>query len=223
MVDKNHRDGDPMSLPSSMPSQTPESFMQELTGYPSPLSIILCTDAITKTRLLGMLANLAPGAVFYLDTDLLYAGSTNAGLCRRHDRTTIYCPEQNTWHRDLADVMSAASASKKTTVIIDSLNGVYEIFGRPDSAMSANTHIMALASLAGQADSSVIVGAVVRKRQAHQLADASDAKDTDRVNTTTEEWVLYPSGRQVPRIAKSKTYLLGGTRTSPLLGRITMQ
>lgn len=223
MVDKNHKNSESVSSPSPMSSQTPESFMQELAGYPSSLSIILCTDAITKTRFLGTLANLAPGAVFYLDTDLLYTGSTDAGLCKRHDRTTIYRPEQNTWHRDLADVMSAASASKKMTVIIDSLNGAYEIFGRPDSAMSANTHIMALASLVGQAGSSVIVGAVVRKRQAHQPADASKTKDADRVNATVEQWILYPSGRQVPRMAKSKTYLLGGTRTSPLLGRITMQ
>lgn len=210
---------------SSQPPQhtTPESFMQKLADHAS-LSIILCTDSIKKTRFLRMLTNLASESVFYLDTDLLYTGCTNAGLCKNHTHTTIYCPDQATWHRNLADVISVVSTSKGMTVIIDSLNGVYEMFEGHDSAISANTHIMALASLAVQAGSSVIVSAMVKKRKAKQQDYTShthsEKKDTRVIKTTIEEWILYPSGRQIPKIAELDTFLLKGTRTSPLLVKI---
>ena len=200
------------------------------------LNIILCADPIKKTRFLGMLADTATEPVCYLDTDLLYAGCTNAGLYKSNEHTTTLCPDHNTWHHDLACTISKAS-SKKMMVVIDSLNGVYEMFGGPNAAMSANAHIMILASLAAQSGSSVVIGAVVRKRHndafemtAHEKKGEGEdtykrmpsyAKSDTRVektsDPTTNVWVLHPSGRRVPKIAKSRTYLLKGTASDPSL------
>ena len=207
-VDKNHDDYDP---PASL---SPESLIQKLADQGS-LSIILCASPIRKTRFLGMLADLSPGPVSYVDTDLLYAGCTRAGLYKGRGHITLICPDQKTWRRDLAGLISAAS-SERTTVIIDSLNGIYEMFGGPDSAMSANSQIMALASLARQAGSSVVVGAMVRRKKGQRRGDAAARSATDA--EAAVEWSTHPGGRQIPRMAES--YLLGGTTAYPSLARV---
>lgn len=212
------------------------------------LSIILCADSIRKTRFLGMLADMTTEPVCYLDTDLLYAGCTKAGLCRANQNTTILCPDGNTWHRDLARTISKAS-SKKMMIVIDSLNGVYEMFGGPNAAMSANAHIMVLASLAAQSGSSVVMGAVARKRRGEISdttnekgpkggndgdGDGDDSSEHPSSNTkkdtlmgkmpnhTGGSWVMHPGGRRVPKIAKSRTYLLKGTSDDPTLTATTL-
>ena len=213
MMDKNHSNG-------KMASYTPQSFMRQLTA---PLNIILCTDATKKTRLLGLLSDLAPNRVLYVDTDMLYAGCVHAGLYNNKDHITIYCPDQNTWHRTITDIICQVSISK-TVVIIDSLNGVYEMFGKSDSAMSANAHIMSITSLARQAGSSVIMGAMVRRKNNRRKTD-NDTSQHDHTNDSTcrtsiEEYILSPSGRQIPKIAQNHTLFLEGTRLNPLLCNI---
>ena len=223
-MDKNHggagrkeseREGRP--LPSA-PSHA-ELLARRLTGREAPpLSVILCTGAAAKTRFLRTAAGAAAGSVLYMDTDLLYAGCARAGLGRIRDCTTLVCPDQDTWHRDLASAISASSAGRMT-VIIDSLNGVYEMYGGADSAMTANTHIMALASLAGQAGSAVIVGVRVRRRMGMKAngfggggkggeGGGGTAHAAQPTAAAAGEWVLQPGGRQVPRMAADSTYLL---------------
>ena len=230
MMDKNHdgaggRESGQGQPPPSAPSRA-ELLARRLTGREAPpLSVILCTGAAAKTRFLRATADAAAGPVLYIDTDLLYAGCARAGLGRIRDCTTLVCPDQDTWHSDLASAMSASSAGRMT-VIIDSLNGIYGMYGGADSAMTANTHIMALASLAGQAGSAVIVGARVRRRSGSTGAKGSSggavsgskrtgggadegaAHAAQPTAATAGEWVLHPGGRQVPRMAADSTYLL---------------
>lgn len=218
MMDKNHggaggresRQGQPSP---SAPSHA-ELLARRLTGQEAPpLSVILCTGAAAKTRFLRTAADAAAGSVLYMDTDLLYAGCARAGLGRIRDCTTLVCPDQDTWHSDLASAISASSAGRMT-VIIDSLNGIYEMYGGADSAMTANTHIMALASLAGQAGSAVIVGVRVRRRGSMRAngfggnGSGGAAHAVQPAAATAVEWVLHPGGRQVPRMAADSTYLL---------------
>ncbi len=204
---------------NKMISYTPQSFMSQLTA---PISIILCTDAIKKTRLFGMLSDLAPNRVLYLDTDMLYTGCVYAGLYKNKDHTTIHCPDQDTWHRTVTDIIHQASITK-TVVIIDSLNGVYELFGKSDSAMSANTHIMSIASLARQAGSSVIVGAMIRRKNSRKTSNNTSHNHTNNDKDTLkvfEEYVLHPSGRQIPKITPHHTLFLEGTRLHPLITNV---
>ena len=207
MMDKNHGGaggGESGREQPSAPSHA-ELLARRLTGQEAPpLSVILCTGAAAKTRFLRTAADAAAGSVLYMDTDLLYAGCAGAGLGRIRDCTALVCPDQDTWHSDLASAISASSAGRMT-VIIDSLNGIYEMYGGADSAMTANTHIMALASLAGQAGSAVIVGVRVRRRGS---MGANGFADGGGGAATAVEWVLHPGGRQVPRMAADSTYLL---------------
>lgn len=223
---------------ASLPSPETESFMQEMVaGRGAVLNIILCTDAIRKTRFLVALADMAPGPVCYVDTDLLYAGCMMAGLHKRRKDMTILCPDQDTWHESLAGIISTASVSSsppptgRMTIVLDSLNGIYEMFGGADAAMSANTHIMAMASLAGQAGSSVIIGARAKKRrQRHGSSDGAGDRNPNGSKTgkngaatyadKEEEWATHPGGRQIPKMFGVRSYLLEGTGESPLLVRL---
>lgn len=231
-MDKNHggaggkgsgQEGQPSP---SAPSHA-ELLARRLTGREGPpLSVILCTGAAAKTRFLRAAAGATAGSVLYMDTDLLYAGCARAGLGRIRDCTTLVCPDQDTWHRDLASAISASSAGRMT-VIIDSLNGIYEMYGGADSAMTANTHIMALASLAGQAGSAVIVGVRVRRRMSMKAngfggsgGSGEAAHAAQPTAATAGEWVLHPGGRQVPRMAADSTYLLPPEGTDAPPGKV---
>lgn len=203
--------------------------IKELTGR-AALSVILCGSPARKTRLLGTIADTAPGPVSYVDTDLLYAGCARSGLCKIHAHTTLLCPDRDTWHRDLAGVISAVSQpssqptpqpAEKATVIIDSLNGVYEMFCGSNAAMAANAHLMILGSLARQAGSSVVIGAVAKKRRVGVSADSDGTADADAYGTregTAGEWVMRPGGRQIPRVAD--TYMLREADGGALLVRL---
>jgi len=219
MMDKNHGGAGGKEFGQGQPSPPAPSHAEllarRLTGREAPpLSVILCTGAAAKTRFLRTAADAAAGPVLYMDTDLLYAGCAGAGLGRIRDCTTLVCPDQDTWNRDLASAISASSTGRMT-VIIDSLNGIYEMYGGADSAMTANTHIMALASLAGQAGSAVIVGVRVRRRGSMRAngfgsggGGVGGAHVVQPAAATAGEWVLHPGGRQVPRMAADSTYLL---------------
>lgn len=221
-MDKNHSGAGGKEFGQGQPSPSAPSHAEllarRLTGRKAPpLSVILCTGAAAKTRFLRTAADATAGPVLYMDTDLLYAGCARAGLGRIRDCTTLVCPDRDTWHRDLASAISASSVGRMT-VIIDSLNGIYEMYGGADSAMTANAHIMALASLAGQAGSAVIVGMRVRRRESMRAngfggsgsgsGSGGAAHAAQPAAATTGEWVLHPGGRQVPRMAAESTYLL---------------
>ena len=201
------------------------------------LSVILCVDPIRKTKFLGMLAGVAQEPVLYIDTDLLYAGGIRAGLVKMYDHITVATPDQNTWHNNISDAISRAS-SKKITVVVDSLNGAYGMLGGPDTAITINSHIAALATLSTHAVSSVIVGAVAKEKKTAggtitEYSDTAVQADTAKKETQSADseysgpvdmqdsravplcsmlagWVMNPGGRQIPRIAGSGIYLLQG-------------
>lgn len=183
-----------------------ESIKEEMGR--SALNIILCSEAFGKTRFLGMLADCISIPVVFVDTDLLYAGYVEAGMHKRHGVISVFCPDRSTWHDSLAEIISMASATK-TAVIIDSLNGVYEMFREPaDAVRSANTCIMALSSLAWQAGSSVTVGATAKTTG--QRASDTRTRPQPRPESS-KRWVTNPGGRQIIQADGTNVYVLQET------------
>lgn len=173
------------------------------------LNIILCPEVFEKTRFLGMLADSVAVPVAFVDTDLLYAGYGVAGMHEGRGIISVFCPDRGTWHDSLAEIISLASATK-TAVIIDSLNGVYEMFREPsDAVRSTNACIMALSSLAWQAGSFVTVGATARRAVRRRGGGGGGLPGRPE----TERWITNPGGRQIIRTSGTGVYVLQDTES----------
>ena len=115
---------------------------------------------------------------FYLDFDLLYSGFVKSSQTSLSKNTTLFCPNADTLHKNLRTIIDKISKIK-SLVIIDSLNGFYNLVeDRKDTSQIVNSLIMLLASSAKNTNSIVVVGSL--------------SKLTDK-----NEWVLYNTGRHV--------------------------
>ena len=81
------------------------------------------------------------------------------------------------------------TSKEKVLVVIDSFNGVYNMFDDLESARFINSCIMLLSSLGRDSRSSVIVTAMARKREKN-------------------DWVISPGGKQIIKSEKTGVYFL---------------
>jgi len=89
----------------------------------------------------------------------------------------FFSPSKNDWNQVLKKILMMI-LKEKSFVIIDSLNGLYNLFDYKDVGRLVNAYVMLLIYVAKESDSSVLVVNMVRKKD-------------------EEEWVLSPSGRHV--------------------------
>ena len=115
---------------------------------------------------------------FYLDFDLLYSGFVKSSQTSLSKNTTLFCPNADTLHKNLRTIIDKISKIK-SLVIIDSLNGFYNLVeDRKNTSQIVNSLIMLLVSSAKNTNSTVVIGIL--------------SKLTDK-----NEWVLYNTGRHV--------------------------
>ena len=151
-------------------------------------SMVLCLEPFHKAEFLNRLISEVKEPVIFLDLDLLYSGYVKSGMIQKKENVIIFCPNKANWKEKLLEIIAKAS-EKKFLVIVDSLNGVYNMFDDLESAIFVNSCIMLLSSIGKQVGTSVIVAIMVRK------------KDGD-------EWVLSPGGRQIIKSGKTGVYFL---------------
>ena len=167
-------------------SDNPSSIMEEL-GRCMP-GIVLCSEPFDKMEFLDAMINCTTYPVVFVDMDLLYTGYVESGMIRRRNGVEVFCPSRRDWMVEFAKIV-LDSSRKRTLIIIDSLNGMHGVFDDIESARFVNSCVMLLASLGRQADSSVIVTAMVRPRN-------------------SRGWVLAPGGRQIIRSRGVGCYVL---------------
>jgi hypothetical protein len=120
--------------------------------------------------------------------DLLYTGYVQSGMIKKKENVIIFCPDKMDWEEKLTKIISNVS-KERFLVIIDSFNGIYNLFDDLESARFINSCIMLLSSIGNQTKSSVIVTGMARK------------KDND-------EWVLSPGGKHIIKSEKTGVYFL---------------
>ena len=150
-------------------------------------NIVLCSNPFDKAYFLNKLIDFVDCKIIYLDFDLLYSGYVTANLIKKNSRVTIYHLNKENWNEDLARIIVQIS-KEKFLIIIDSLNGVNNLFEDKDSARFVNSSIMLLATAGRDVRSYLLAVAMVRKKN--------------------EEWVLMPGGRQILYPKGGKLYYL---------------
>ena len=163
------------------------SLVQNEFGKNIP-SIVLCSEPFYKAEFLNILINSVKIPVIFVDMDLLYTGYIESGLIQKNDNVTIFHPEKKDWKDKLSKIISNAS-KQKVLVVIDSFNGVYNMFDDLESARFINSCIMLLSSLGRETSSSVVISAMARKKD-------------------NNEWVISPGGKQIIKSEKTGVYFL---------------
>ncbi len=151
-------------------------------------NIVLCLEPFHKIEFLNKLINSVKIPIIFVDMDLLYTGYIESGIIQKKDNLTVFHPTKENWKKEFSKIISRIS-KEKFLVIIDSFNGVYNMFEDLESAIFINSCIMLLASLGKDVDSSIIITAMARKKE-------------------DEGWILTPGGKQIIKSTKTGIYLL---------------
>ncbi len=163
-------------------------------------SIVLCSEPFHKAEFLDKLINSTKNPIIYVDLDLLYTGYVKSGMIQKNDNVTIFHPKKEDWNEKLSHIISKVSMGK-FLVIIDSFNGVYNIFDDLESALFINSCVMLLSSLAVKTDSSVVIVAMARKNEKN-------------------EWKISPGGKQIIKSEKTRVYFLKKSKDNLLISSI---
>ena len=151
-------------------------------------SIVLCSDTFHKAEFLNRLINSSESPIIFVDMDLLYTGYVESGMIQKKNNVTIFHPDKISWREKLLEIITKVS-KEKFLVVIDSFNGVYNMFDDLESARFINSCIMLLSSVGRQTSSSVVITAMARKKE-------------------NNEWVISPGGKQIIKSGKTGIFFL---------------
>ncbi|NND85897.1 MAG: hypothetical protein HKM23_00920 [Nitrosopumilus sp.] len=151
-------------------------------------SIVMCSEPFHKTEFLSRLINSVTIPIIFVDMDLLYTGYVESQMIPKKENVIFFHPDKTNWKEKLSDIISTIS-EENYLVIIDSFNGVYNMFDDLESARFINSCIMLLSSISRQVNSTVVVAALARKKE-------------------SGEWVVSPGGKHIIKSGKTGVYFL---------------
>ena len=141
------------------------------------LNIIYYENSFAKAKFLTKTIEKWDIPTFYLDFDLLYSGYVKAIMVPTLKNVTLLWPNSENLRENLESVIEKISMTK-SVVVIDSLNGFFNILEDDDAGMLINSFIMMLASSAKNTKSIILVGSLSKLNEEN-------------------EFVLHSSGRHV--------------------------
>lgn len=157
-------------------------------------NIILCSKPFHKIEFLNRLINSTKDPIIFIDMDLLYAGYVESKMIQKKENLTIFCPNKTDWEEKFSEIISKVSKNR-FLVIIDSLNGVYNLFDDLESAIFINSCLMLLSSIGNHVKSSVLITGMARKKE-------------------NDGWILSPGGRHIIKSEKTGVYCLKKTENN---------
>jgi len=131
----------------------------------NPINLITYTDPYTKTLLMRELIAESNNKIIYLDFDLLFSGYINADIIKKSENLSLFQIQKQTFE-DIMHKTILEISSKKTIVIIDSINVFYNIFTeRNDVGRFVNTSIMLLTKFAKISNSIILVNTFIPNKE----------------------------------------------------------
>ncbi len=153
------------------------------------INSVFYSDPFLKAGLISKLVQDTKLQVLYLDLDLLYSGYVVSGILPTNENVSLFQPTTETLYQILKEILVKASMSQ-TIIIVDSLNGLFNILNRKKNIGKAvMSIIMLLASIARITKSYLVVASMVRYKK-------------------EEGWVLSPTGKRLIETKNSKKILL---------------
>jgi hypothetical protein len=157
-------------------------------------NIVLCLKPFHKIEFLNRLINSTEDPIIFIDMDLLYTGYVESKMIQKKENLTIFYPNKTDWEEKFSEVISKISKDK-FLVIIDSLNGIYNLFDDLESVIFINSCLMLLSSIGNYVKSSVLITGMARKKE-------------------NDGWILSPGGRHIIKSEKTGVYCLKKTENN---------
>ena len=151
-------------------------------------SLVLCSNSFHKIEFLNKLINSVENPIIFVDMDLLYSGYIESKMIQKRENLVIFQPNKLNWGEKLSEMIIKGS-KKEFLIIIDSFNGIYNLFDDLESARFVNSCIMLLSSLGKQSNSTIVITAMARKKE-------------------NNDWILSPGGKHILKSAKTGVYFL---------------
>ena len=145
-------------------------------------NLILSSNSFHKIEFLNKIISSTKNPIIFVDMDLLYSGYIESKIIQHKENLTIFQPNNLNWKEKLAEISNKIS-KEEFLIIIDSFNGIYNIFDDLESARFVNSCIMLLSSLGKQSNSTIIITALARKKE-------------------NSEWILSPGGKKIMKLVK---------------------
>jgi len=131
----------------------------------NPINLITYTDPYTKTLLMRELIAESNNKIIYLDFDLLFSGYINADIIKKSQNLSLFQIQKQTFE-DIMHKTILEISSKKTIVVIDSINVFYNVFTeRNDVGRFVNTSIMLLTKFAKISNSIILVNTFIPNKE----------------------------------------------------------
>ena len=163
-------------------------------------SLVLCSNSFHKIEFLNKLIISVKNPIIFVDMDLLYSGYVESKMIQKKENLIIFQPNKLNWKQKLSEIISKVS-NKEFLIIIDSFNGIYNLFDDLESARFVNSCIMLLSSLGKQSNSTIVITGMARKKE-------------------NNEWILSPGGKNIMKLARSSVYFLKKTQNDLKLKKI---
>jgi len=151
-------------------------------------NLILCSNSFHKIEFLNKIIRPTKNPIIFVDMDLLYSGYIESKMIQEKENLMIFQPSNLNWKEKLSEIITKVS-KKEFLIIIDSFNGIYNLFDDLESARFVNSCIMLLSSLGKQTNSTIVITAMARKKE-------------------NSEWILSPGGKHIMKSTKMEIYFL---------------
>ena len=151
-------------------------------------NLILCSNSFHKIEFLNKIITSTKNPIIFVDMDLLYSGYIESKMIQEKENLTIFQPSNLNWKEKLSEIITKVS-KKEFLIIIDSFNGIYNLFDDLESARFVNSCIMLISSLGKQTNSTIVITAMARKKE-------------------NNKWILSPGGKHIMKSAKMGIYFL---------------
>ena len=151
-------------------------------------NLILSSNSFHKIEFLNKIISYTKNPIIFVDMDLLYSGYIESKIIQHKENLTIFQPSNQNWKEKLAEISNKIS-KEEFLIIIDSFNGIYNIFDDLESARFVNSCIMLLSSLGKQSNSTIIITAMARKKE-------------------NSEWILSPGGKKIMKLVKMGIFFI---------------
>lgn len=151
-------------------------------------NFVLCKDVFDKVKFLNYLFTNTSDQIILLDTDLLMTGYFQSQMIPKRDNLMILTPDENTWRLQLTEIIAKFS-DKRCLIVIDSLNGAYNMFEGLESIRFVDSCIMLLSSMIKKNNSLLIITVSARQNK-------------------EKRWILSPGGKEIINSENEHHYIL---------------
>ena len=166
-------------------------------------NLILCSNSFHKIEFLNKIISSTKNPIIFVDMDLLYSGYIESKIIQHKENLTIFQPNNLNWKEKLAEISNKIS-KEEFLIIIDSFNGIYNIFDDLESARFVNSCIMLLSSLGKQSNSTIIITALARKKE-------------------NSEWILSPGGKKIMKLVKMGIFYIKKKQNDLIINSINQK